>query len=149
MPCGERLHELFAQARDDLVGKGDEVAAVALELVEQADAVERVAAGEAATKRSTVSTVGEAEQVAHRVGVDLLDAARDDLVEHRLGVAHATGGALGDQVDRFVADDAPFGLSDAPQLAANLRLRQWPEGEALQTARPRPAGCPTDRSCRR
>jgi hypothetical protein len=31
---------LFAHTRDDLVGKGNEVAAVALELVEQPDSVQ-------------------------------------------------------------------------------------------------------------
>ena len=109
---------MFAQARDDLVGKGDEVAAVALELVEQADAVQRVAAGEGGHEAVDALHLGQAEQVAHRVGIDLLDAARDDLVEHRLGVAHAAGGALGDQVERVVGDRSALGLRDAAQLAA-------------------------------
>ena len=60
--------------------------------------------------------VGQAEQVAHRVGVDRLDAARDDLVEHRLGVAHAARGALRDQLERVVGELSALGLGDAAQL---------------------------------
>ena len=93
---------------------------------------ERIATGKCRDEAVDALHLGQAEQVAHRVGIDLLDAAGDDLVEHRLGVAHAAGGALRDQVDRVVGDGSAFRLRDAAQLAANLLLGEWPEREALQ-----------------
>ncbi len=46
--------------------------------------------------------VGHAQQVAHAIGGDGLDAGAEELVEHRLGIAHAAGGQVRDERDGLV-----------------------------------------------
>ena len=132
VPLSEGRHETFAQPADDLVGKGDEVPALRLDVIERPYAIERVAAGEGGNEAVDRRLVGQAEQVAHGIDIDRIGAAREHLVEHRLGVAHAAGGPVRYQLQGIVGDGAALGLDDAAQLGQDLRLGQRLEGVALQ-----------------
>ena len=69
-------------------------------VVEEGDAGRAVAADEVIDERVHDLGVGQAEQVADGRLVDPLGRGRQELVEHRLRVAHAAGGQPGDEVDR-------------------------------------------------
>ncbi len=129
---GQRSEEQFAQASHDLVGEGHQVTTVPLELIEQTDAIQRIATGKRGNETIDARHLGQAKQVTDGVGVNLVQPARDDLIEHRLRIAHAACRTLGDELDRVVADRPALGLGNPPQLAADLLLGQWPEGVPLQ-----------------
>ena len=116
----ERFHEQDAEASNDLVGKGDEVPAIALELIQQPNALQRGAAGQVVDEAIDRFEIGKAKQIADSVCVDRVGTTRDDLVEHRLGVAHPAGGALRDQIKSLIRDRPTFRLGDAPKLASYL-----------------------------
>ncbi len=59
-------------------------------------------------------------------------AGAQELVEHRLGVAHASGREMGDERDGLGVGRLPFLHEDPTELALDLRDRQRPEREALQ-----------------
>ena len=97
---------------------------------------------ERAEERVDRLLVDQAEDLADAVGRQRAGIRREELVEHRLGVAHAAGGQAGDQVDRLGLGRSTVGLEDRPQLAGDLGHGQPPEVEALdarEDGRPDPA----------
>ena len=119
--------------------KRPEVAAALLELVEERARRRR------ASPRTRASTnavddlgVGQAEQVADVGLVDPLGRRRQELVEHRLGVAHAAGGEPGDQVDRARRRPRrPSAARIRRELALDLGDGQAPDVEALEARQDR------------
>ena len=82
--------------------------------------------------------VGQTEQVADVRLLDPLRRGRQELVEHRLGVAHPAGGQPGDQMDR--RPDRPARPSAArmrAELALDLGDGQAPDVEALEARQDR------------
>ena len=74
----------------------------------------------ASTNASTSLGVGEAQQVAHGLGLDPAARRRQQLVEDRLGVAHAAGGEPGDEARSPRVGLAAVGRQDPLELAADL-----------------------------
>jgi hypothetical protein len=70
------------------------------------------------------------------VGGQRAGSRAEQLVEHRLGVAHPAGSQAGDQIYRLRFGRSTVSIEDRPQLAADLADRQ-------------PAGSGCCRSCRR
>ena len=91
----------------------------------------------ASTKPAHRLGVGETEQVAHAGLVELVRRRRQQLVEHRLGVAHAARGQPGDQVHRLGRRGAAVGLEDAPELALDLVGREPSDVEPLEARQDR------------
>ena len=71
-----------------------------------------VAADEVVDERLDDLGVGQAEQVAHVRLVDPVGRGRQQLVEHRFGVAHPAGGEAGDEVDGGRVGHAAVGGED-------------------------------------
>ena len=92
--AAEPRHDDGAQTGHDLVGEGDEIAALGLEPVDHGDPGQRVAAHEGVDEGLHSAGIGEAEQLADVVGGDRLRSGAEELIEHRLGVAHAPRGEL-------------------------------------------------------
>ena len=96
---GQTGHERGAKGFEDLVEEGPRIAAAVLEVVEDGHPGRGIAGRERGQEPGHGIRVGEAEQVAHGVGGEALAAAGEQLVEHRLRVAHAAGGEPGDEID--------------------------------------------------
>ena len=116
--------ELLAHARDHLVAEADHVAALGLEGIEDRDAGEHVARDERIDERVDRGFVGEPEQVGDSLDGDRVIGADEDLVEHRLRVAHAAARAARHERERGRLHDAALGLEDAVELAFDLVRRQ-------------------------
>ena len=128
MPSGGGLgqtgDELRADGFDGLVEKGPDIAASLFERVEQRDARGAVAADQVVDERLDDFGVGEAQQVAYGRLRDPLGRRGEQLIEHRFGVAHPTGGEPGDQVHRGGLGLASVGGQDPVELALDLGHRQ-------------------------
>ena len=96
-----RRDERLAQRVDELVEEGREVPAALLELVEDGDPGAASPLDEGVDEAVDGLGVGKAEQVADASAVEPLGADDEELVEHRLGVAHPAGGQAGDEADRL------------------------------------------------
>ncbi len=118
---------------DQLVGEGRQVTAGRFETVEDRDPVERAATRHGRQERVDLLLVGHAQQIAHGIGGDGRDAGAEELVEHRFGVAHASGGEVGDERDGLVIGRLAVLREDPSQLALDLLDRQRSKREALQT----------------
>ncbi len=117
---------------DELVGEGRQIAAIRLEPVEDGDAVEGPLGGHGLEEGVHLPLVRHAQQVAHAVGRDGIDPGAEELVEHRLRIAHATRGQIRHERDGVVVGSAAVLLEDAPQLALDLLDGQRSERESLQ-----------------
>ncbi len=133
----EAGHELGPDGLDGLVEQRPDVPAAFLEAVEQGDAGGAVAADEVVDEGLDDLRVGQAEQVADGRLVDPLGRGRQQLVEHRLGVAHPAGGQPGDEVDGGGIGVAAVGREDPVELALDLGDGQPPDVEALEARQDR------------
>ncbi len=129
---GGRRDELDPDGLDRLVEQRPDVTPALVELVEQGDARRAVAADEVVDERLDDLGVGEAEEVANGRLVDPVGCRGQELVQHRLGVAHPTGGETGDEVDRGRIGLATVGGEDAAQLALDLRHGQTADVVTLE-----------------
>ena len=119
------------------LGLGGHLGQVASGIGEGGDGVEggrgiggEVGVDEGADRR----IIGEADRLAD-VGLGQATVGiGEDLVEQRLGVAHATVGKAGDEGQRVVIGLGALGLDDPSQLADDRRLRQAAEVVALGAA---------------
>ncbi len=127
----EREVERRSQRLDDLVGKAAQVAPPILERVENGDPAGRITDDQRPAIGPHGLLVGEAEQVADRVGGQLVTARGQQLVEDRLRVAHAAAGEARDERDGLGRRHAAVGGEDPVQLALDQGERKRPEVEAL------------------
>ena len=132
-----RGHHLAPDRLDRLIEQGAQVAAALVERIEERDAGGAVATNEMVDERLDHLGIGQAEQVADGRFVDALRGGRQELVEHRLGVAHAAGRQPGDQVDGGRIRLAAVGGEDAGELALDLGDGQPPDVEALEARQDR------------
>ena len=121
--AAERCRESGADELDRLVEDDAEVPAAVLQLVEDRDPAGRVAVGQRRDQPLDRFRVGQAEQVAHAGLGDAAAGRREELVEHRLRVAHAAGSEAGDEVDRGRLGLDRLGREDPLELALDLRAR--------------------------
>ena len=99
-------------------------------------------------KASTTSASARPEQVADVRSSIRSRRGRQELVEHRFGVAHPAGGEPGDEVDGGRLGFAAVGGEDAGELALDLGDRQAPDVEALEARQDRRREAATARSRR-
>ena len=99
---GQAGHEAVPDGLHDLVEERPDVAAALVEFVEDRQAGQPIAVDERPQEAVDRLAAGQAEGVADAVGGQPLAGAGQQLVEHRLGVAHAAGGEAGDEGDRVV-----------------------------------------------
>ena len=125
-------HETGANQFDELLQEGAQVPTAIFELVQDSDAGSNVGVGHRGNE--TVDRVGrcKAEQVPDRFFVESVTARREELVQHRFGVAHASSGEAGNQLDRRGFGSAPITLENPGQLAFDLRGREAPNVESLK-----------------
>ena len=146
---GEREVERRPQRLDDLIGEAAQVAPPILERVEDGDPAGRITDDQRQAIGPHGLLVGEAEQVAHRVGGQLVAARGQQLVEDRLRVAHAPAGEARDERDGLGLGDATVGGEDP--VAACPRSGGWEAAGSRSAARgkPRPVGSGCCPWCRR
>ena len=125
--------QLATDRLDGLVEEGPDIATALLEAVEQRDTGGPVAVDEVVDERDDDLRVGQSEEIADGQFLDAIRRGGQQLVEHRLGVAHPAGGQSGDEVDRRRVGDAVVGGEDPAELAFDLGDRQAPDVEALET----------------
>ncbi len=82
-------------------------------------------------------TLGEAEQLAHGLGLDAVRGRGEELVEDRLGVAHPARGQAGHDRDGLGVGLPSVGGQDPLQLAADLVHGEPPDVEPLETRQDR------------
>ena len=122
----EGARELGADRLDHLVEDDADVAAAIVELVEDGDAGHSIAGDQRGDEPIDGLGLGQAEQVADAGLVDPAAGRREQLVEHRLGVAHPAGGEPGDEVDRGrlgSIDSASRIRSSLPSISGIVRRR--------------------------
>ena len=122
---------------DDLVEEAAQVAPALLEPVEEPNADEGIGRDERVDEGRHGLRVGQAEQVADVGLVEPVGGRRQQLVEHRLRVAHAAGREPRDEVDRLGRCRSTVRLEDPPQLALDLVGRQAPDVEPLEPGQDR------------
>ena len=81
--------------------------------------------------------IGESEELADVLLIDAVWRRREELVEHRFGVAHAAGGQLRDEVDGGRVGVAAVGGEDPGELALDLGNGQPPDVEPLEARQDR------------
>ena len=106
LPRRQGHHQPFTQSYDDLLREGHQVAALPFQLVEDLDAREGVTFGERVHESLDGGLRGETQEVAHEARIDDRVGGGQHLVQQRLGVAHATCGEAGDEVEG-VGDPRP------------------------------------------
>ena len=86
----------------------------------------------AAMKRSTLSISARPSRSRTVSASICVDAARDHLVEHRLGVAHAASGASCDELERLIGDRSALRLHDAARACrrssrsgSGRKVKRW------------------------
>ena len=129
----ERHQQGRPQAVDRLVGEGPQIASHFLQRVQDLDAGYRVATDQGAQERFDRLRVDQPQDVAHAIGRQIARVGAEQLIEHRLRVPHAAGRETGDEIDCLRLGRPPVRLEDGAQLAADLRDREAPEIEALDT----------------
>ncbi len=128
---GARSHP-FPDDLDDLVEECPEVPAALLERVEQADACGSVTADQVIDERVHRVGIGEPEEIPDRRLIDPVGCRGQELVEHRLRVAHPARRQPGDQVDGLWIRIPAVRGQDAVELALDLGDREAPDVEALE-----------------
>src|SRR5439155_16449026 len=73
----------------------------------------------------------ESEDIANIFVNDLLSAERNDLVQQRLCIAHASFGSLDDIAQRAIVDLHTFAVCDLPQVGMDFSRRNCSEHELL------------------
>ena len=132
----EGAHRELVVRRDEDDG---DVAASIVELVENGEPGSCVAVDQRVEKSVDSLTVGQAEKVADLPFVDAATGGPEELVEHRLGVAHPARGKSGDEMDRGAICGSTVGLEDPRQLALDLGDRQPANVVALDARQDRKA----------
>ena len=127
----QRREQRQAQPLDRLLREGAQVATPFLQPVEELDAGHGLAAHQRAQEGLDRFLLDQPEDLANVVRRQRAGIRAEQLVEHRLGVAHAPGGQAGDQVDRLGLGRSTVRRQDRPELAADLAHGQPPEVEAL------------------
>jgi hypothetical protein len=132
----EAGNQLDPDGLDHLVEEGPDVPTALVERVEERDAGRRHRGrGDRRTPRSLPRR--QAREVADLRLVDALMGGRQQLVEHRFGVAHPAGGESGDQVDGRIVRFASVGLEDPSQLALDLGDGEPADVEPLEPGQDR------------
>ena len=129
--------EFGAQHLDHLFEDRADVPAPIVELVEDPEPSDRITIDERRQKSIDGLAFGQPEQVADLSFVDPSARRAEQLVEHRLGIAHPAGGEPGDQVKRGGFGLDRLGLEDARQLALDLGHRQASDIEPLEAGQDR------------
>ena len=109
------------------------------ETVEDLDAGDRLARHQGDQEGFDRFFVYQAEDFPDPFGRQGSRVRRQELVEHRFGVAHAAGRQARNQVDCFGLGSATIGIEDHLQLAGNLGDGQAPEVEPLDARQDRRA----------
>ena len=122
---------------DRLVQQRADIPAAFLEPVEQGDAGRPIASNEVIDERLHELGVSQAEEVADMALLDPLRRRRQELVEHRFGVAHPAGREPGDEVEGSRFGLAPIRRQDPGELALDLRDRETPDVEPLEARQDR------------
>ena len=133
----ERLAERDAELVDDLVEHHGHVPAALVERVEGGDPGGRSTVDQGRDQLVDRIGVGEAEEIADGRLVDGRPAGGEDLVEHRLRVAHAAGGQPGDEVDGTRLGVDALRREDPPELPLDLLDREAADVVALETRQDR------------
>ena len=133
----EALEELRAKRVDDLVEERPAVPAALLEVVEDPHARRHVPADQRVDEPADRLGIGEPEQAADAGLVDRAVAGGQELVEHRLGVAHAARGEPRDEPDGLGLGRPTVGLEDHGELAFDLRDRESPDVVPLEARQDR------------
>ena len=129
--------ELETDRVDRLVEKRPDVPAACLLGIEECDPGGSVGSDEVVDERFDGFGVGESEELANVLFIDPVGRGREELVEHRLGIPHATGSELRDEVDGGRVSVATVGGEDAGELSLDLGNGQPPDIEALQARQDR------------
>ncbi len=144
----EPVDQPAADGIDGLVEQDPGVAAALLEAVEQRDPGRGIAGHQRLDEPIDGLGVGQTEEVADAAFVDRVRRRRQELIEHRLGVAHAPGGKARDEPHGGRVGRPPIGLQDPGELALDLRHGQAPDVVALEARQDGRAGTRRARSRR-
>jgi hypothetical protein len=125
-------HQLGADGIDRLVEERPDVAAALLEAVEERDAGRAVARHQMVDEGRHDLRVGESEQVTDGRFLDDVRGGREELVEHRLGVAHAARSQSGDEVDGSRIGLRPSAARIRPSLPSISAHGQATDVEPLE-----------------
>ena len=129
---GQRREQALPDGIDDLVEEHPQVAAAVLERVQQRDPRDGVARRERRYEAVHGLGVREAQQLAHRLGLDTATGRGQQLVEDRLRVAHPAGRESGHQGHGLRVGLAAIGRQDPLELPGDLGHGEPPDVEALQ-----------------
>ena len=120
-----------AQAADEFAEELREFAAAFGFLLDEREGGGVVAGEQGLREGGDFFAGGETENIEHVGLVDRVAAEGDELVEHRLGVAHAAVGALGDGPGGGFFEGDAFLAGDVEQVLRNRFRRDRPQVEAL------------------
>ena len=134
---GEAREQALPDRVHDLVEEDPEVPAPILEPVEERDPRHGITRRHGRHEAVDRLGVGQAEELADRLGLDASGGGGEQLVQDRLRIAHPAGGEPRDERHRLGLGVAAVGRQDPLELAGDLGDGQAPDVEPLQARQDR------------